>query len=93
MRGATDSETIRLQIYNIDRKLQLANMKRENKNKEVIDHAKDYKNKLNTIKSTKEALLSQSEWETMNKVILKHHEKDVKMKKKAKESKEVFNYE
>lgn len=34
MRSATDAETIRLQMYNIERKLQQANIKRENKNKE-----------------------------------------------------------
>jgi len=76
MRSTTDPETIRLQMYNIDRKLQQANMKKENKIKEKVECAQNYDQKLNTIKSTKEAILTNSEWETMNKVVLKHHDKD-----------------
>ena len=45
-------------MYNIERKLQQANMKRENKNKEKLDNAEKYDEKLNTIKSTKQAILS-----------------------------------
>jgi len=63
-------------MYNIDRKLQQANMKKENKIKEKVECAQNYDQKLNTIKSTKEAILTNSEWETMNKVVLKHHDKD-----------------
>ena len=54
-----------------------------------MDNALNYENKLNSIKSTKEALLSRQEWETMNKVILKHHEKGVEMSKKAKMDYEI----
>ena len=55
--------------------------------KRQVDNAHNYDAKLNTIKSTKEALLSQKEWETMNKVILKHHGKEQNLTKKAKEDK------
>ena len=57
-----------------------------------MDQASNYDNKLNTIKTTKEAKENQREWETMNKVILKHHEKNQKMTKKARESKAIQAY-
>ena len=44
-------------------------------------------------KKTKKIKEVKHEWETMNKVVLKHHEKELKMKKKAKESKDIRQYE
>ena len=79
----------------IDRRIYLAQVKRETTIKSKKDQGGDYKDKLATIKSNKEALANQREYETMNKVILKHHEKVQKMTKKAKEDKilQLYNQE
>lgn len=82
---AADGENVRKEIYNIERKLQMAHVKRENFTKNQVENALNYKNKLNSIKQTKEAILSRQEWETMNKVILKHHEKDINISKRARD--------
>ena len=79
----------------IDRKLYMAKVKRETRMKDKKDSGSYYKDKLSTIKSNKEALAYQREYDTMNKVILKHHEKVQKMTKKAKENKaiQLYNHE
>ena len=63
-------------MVTIERKLQQANLKRENLMKLQKDNSNNYENKLSTIKTAKEAIQTQHHWETMNKVLLKHHDKD-----------------
>ena len=64
-------------MYNIERRLQQANAKRET----LLRVDSNYGEKLSTIKSVKEQMTRDKEWDTMNRVVLKHHEKDAKMLK------------
>lgn len=87
-----DHEVIRLQMHNIERRLQQANAKREAVLKGQLDAQAHYSDKLNTIKSVKEQITKDKEWDTMNRVVLKHHEKDLKLVKQAKEQKAMRAY-
>lgn len=51
-----------------------------------------YTEKLNAAKELKDQMISDKDWVTMNKVILKHHNKDQKMAKAEKEKKVMRAY-
>ena len=79
-------------MHNIERRLQQANAKRETFLKNQLDGQANYVDKLSTIKSVKDQIIKDKEWDTMNRVVLKHHEKDAKLVKQAKEQKALRAY-
>lgn len=87
-----DHEGIRLQMHNIEHRLQQANAKRETFLKNQLDGQANYVDKLSTIKSVKDQIIKDKEWDTMNRVVLKHHDKDAQLVKQAKEQKALRAY-
>ena len=85
-------DTVKFQIYNIERKIHKANEKRQEKISTHVEKNLGHSSKLDQTLIIKTELQDRKYYDTMNKVVLKHHNKMQKFKKDEKLDKEKKMY-
>lgn len=85
-------EAVKFQIYNIERKINRANEKRQDYLSHHLEKSAGYQNRVEQTLMVKSEIIEKQKYDVLNSVVLKHHNKLQKFKKDEKLEREKKAY-